>query len=61
LPTLNANEFSPSITELSHAIIFNKVNLSYNYSAEKPEETKFALRDISFKIKRGEKVAFCGR
>ena len=46
-----------------HSIVFQGVSLSYQKeeSLSNHEETIFALRNISFNIKKGEKVAICGR
>jgi ABC-type multidrug transport system fused ATPase/permease subunit len=42
------------------AIVFDNVCLSYNYS-EGSKDISYALKKISFCIRKGEKVAFCGR
>ena len=42
------------------AIVFDKVFMSYNCNDEE-KEISYALKNVSFCIKKGEKVAFCGR
>ncbi len=40
------------------SVVFENVCLQYD-QANHPE--KFALKNVSFKLRKGEKVAFCGR
>eukprot|EP01017_Pseudomicrothorax_dubius_P040680 TRINITY_DN6400_c0_g1_i1.p1 TRINITY_DN6400_c0_g1~~TRINITY_DN6400_c0_g1_i1.p1 ORF type:complete len:524 (-),score=87.02 TRINITY_DN6400_c0_g1_i1:126-1697(-) len=43
-------------------ITFNNVSLSYEQKSEMGlREQKYALKNVSFSIRRGEKVAICGR
>ncbi len=45
---------------VNSAIVFDDVCLSYNFEDE-AKEVSYALKKVSFCIKKGEKVAFCGR
>ena len=43
------------------ALIFEKVSLSYTVEDGEEKKIANALENNSFSIKKGEKVAFCGR
>jgi ABC-type multidrug transport system fused ATPase/permease subunit len=45
---------------LESAIVFDNVCLSYNHD-EQAKDRSNALKNVTFCIKKGEKVAFCGR
>eukprot|EP01017_Pseudomicrothorax_dubius_P044474 TRINITY_DN7517_c0_g1_i1.p1 TRINITY_DN7517_c0_g1~~TRINITY_DN7517_c0_g1_i1.p1 ORF type:complete len:542 (-),score=157.91 TRINITY_DN7517_c0_g1_i1:58-1683(-) len=55
-PSAVALPVQPSPDEI---ISFHNVSLSYQ--ARDAPDRRFALKDISFSIRKGEKVAFCGR
>ncbi|KAL4449679.1 hypothetical protein ABPG74_007502 [Tetrahymena malaccensis] len=51
-----------AIQDQSYSIIFNNVSITYeNINQENICNLKYALKDFSLKIKKGEKIAICGR
>jgi ABC-type multidrug transport system fused ATPase/permease subunit len=55
---LGISKESTAINPKGEAIVFDRVSLSYSTTDDK---LVYALREVSLSIRKGEKVAFCGR
>ena len=58
VPEKGENDFNEEAKDCS--VVFNKVYMSYNKDPEEQDKV-YALKNINFKVRKGEKIAFCGR
>ncbi|KAL4495471.1 hypothetical protein ABPG72_020212 [Tetrahymena utriculariae] len=56
------NDYDTPVQQNNYSIVFNNVSITYEQTnQQKALNLKYALQDFSLKIKKGEKIAICGR
>lgn len=61
LDSPNSDEQPPPEWPTSGELTFDHVNLTYSDPATKLSDPKYVLRDLTFRIRAGEKVGIVGR